>query len=478
MTSRGRFLHSLPDWLFTPGSQRLVRFAIISAVFVLSLLLAVRNNQQLMFIALLLVIAAAGAIILIRRLPLGLLLLIFTALLVPSPFQSGAAANFIPPMILVALLLGLWVVDMVARQRQIKLARSRTMLPAAIFLIATFISFFNGQINYYSFTQNAPLSAQIGELAVFLFSFGAFILVANLINEVKWLERMTWLFLGLGGVYMFARLLPVTDDIIRPLYQYGSDASLFWTWMVAMTGSQALLNSSLSKRIRYILFALLAVSLYVALVQAYSWKSGWIPALAGLFVIVWLAKPRYRVALIVFAGLALVLNSFVQVEQVVTGGEDYSILTRLEAWRIILEIVKVNPLLGLGLSNYYWYTQLFPILGYAVKFNSHNNYVDIIAQVGLIGLACFLWFLWEAGRLGWELRHEAKEGFQYAFVIGVLGGLAGTVVAGMLGDWILPFVYNVGVHGYRSSIFFWLFLGGLVALEQIIRHPKTAAPVD
>jgi hypothetical protein len=104
--------------------------------------------------------------------------------------------------------------------------------------------------------------------------------------------------------------------------------------------------------------------------------------------------------------------------------------------------------------------------------------VDIIAQVGMIGLACFLWFMWEVGRLGLELRHEVKEGFQYAFVIGVLGGLVGTLVAGMLGDWILPFVYNVGLHGYRSSVFFWLFLGGLVALEQITRNSKTTHAVD
>lgn len=478
MINRGRFLHSLPDWLFTPGSQRLVRYAIICGVFLLSLLLAVRGNQRVMILALVLLFVAAGAVILIRKLSLGLLVLVFTALLVPTPFQSGAGANLTPPMVLVVLLLGLWIVDMVARQQQIRLARSRTMLPAVVFIIVTFIAFISGQINYYSFTQNAPLSAQIGELGVFLFSFGAFILVANLIDEVKWLERMTWLFLVLGGVYMFARLIPITDDIIRPLYQYGSDASLFWTWMVAMTASQAFLNHNLSQRIRIGLFALLAVTVYVSLVQAYSWKSGWLPAMAGLFVITWLAVPRFRIALIVLAGLALVTNSFVDVNQVVAGGEDYSILTRLEAWRIILEIVKVNPLLGLGLSNYYWYTQLFPILGYSVRFNSHNNYVDIIAQVGLIGLACFFWFVWEAGRLGWKLRHEASPGFQHAYVIGVLGGLAGTLAAGMLGDWILPFVYNVGMHGYRSSIFFWLFLGGLVALEQIIRGPKVSAPAD
>jgi hypothetical protein len=37
----------------------------------------------------------------------------------------------------------------------------------------------------------------------------------------------------------------------------------------------------------------------------------------------------------------------------------------------------------------------------------------------------------------------------------------------MLGDWVLPFVYNVGFGGFRASVLGWLFMGGLVALEQM-----------
>jgi hypothetical protein len=36
-----------------------------------------------------------------------------------------------------------------------------------------------------------------------------------------------------------------------------------------------------------------------------------------------------------------------------------------------------------------------------------------------------------------------------------------------LGDWVLPFVYNVGLAGFRSSMIGWIFLGGLVALETM-----------
>lgn len=475
---RRRVLHSLPDWLFTPRSQRWVRAAIIAAVFCIVVLLSLVANMRWMMLVLALVIGSAGAVILLRKLQLGLLAIVFAALLVPSPFQSGAGASLTPPLVLVAMMLGLWLVDMIARQRQIRLMRSKTLLPAIAFLVATFISFVNGQIVYYTFTQVAPLTAQIGELAVFLFSFGAFLLVANLVADVRWLERMTWLFLALGGVYIVARLFPLTDRIIRPLFQYGSDASLFWVWLVSLAAGQAFFNPKLSKRWKYLLYALLAATLYVSLIQAYSWKSGWLPALGALFAVLWVGLPRYRGWLLGLGILAVAMNFFIDIDRVVAGGEDYSILTRLEAWRIILEIVKINPIIGLGLSNYYWYTPLFPIMGYSVRFNSHNNYIDIFAQVGLVGLACFLWFAWEVARLGWGLCKRVPEGFPKAFVIGALGGLAGSLASGMLGDWILPFVYNVGLHGFRSSIMFWLFLGGLVALEQIYSVSRTGAAAD
>jgi hypothetical protein len=75
--------------------------------------------------------------------------------------------------------------------------------------------------------------------------------------------------------------------------------------------------------------------------------------------------------------------------------------------------------------------------------------------------------LWEIGRLGWRLRSRVPAGFAQAYVYGALGGLVGMVVAGIFGDWFLPFFYNVGLMGFRSSVLGWLFLGGLVSLEQM-----------
>ncbi len=104
--------------------------------------------------------------------------------------------------------------------------------------------------------------------------------------------------------------------------------------------------------------------------------------------------------------------------------------------------------------------------------------MDIVAQTGFLGLAFFLWFAWEVGRAAWRLRHKVPHGFPKAYLYGAMGGLAGTLVAGMFGDWVLPFVYNIGLRGMRSSILGWLFLGGVLALEAITQRAGSAASSD
>ena len=202
----------------------------------------------------------------------------------------------------------------------------------------------------------------------------------------------------------------------------------------------------------------------------YGDKAGWLTAFVSIAVII--GARSWRAGLVLVPVVALLSWDL---WSGVVATDAYSISTRFDAWPIMAQLIKINPLWGLGFANYYWYTPLFPIRGYAVSFNSHNNYVDIMAQMGLVGLICFLWFFWEAGRLGWRLQKQAPSGFARAYIYGALGGLAGMVVAGMFGDWVLPFFYNIGLNGFRTSMLGWLFLGGLVSLEQIVKSQKLTA---
>jgi O-antigen ligase len=137
-----------------------------------------------------------------------------------------------------------------------------------------------------------------------------------------------------------------------------------------------------------------------------------------------------------------------------------------------------NPITGLGPAAYRSYARMKPLaygraLWVAPTVNSHNNYVDLFSQVGLVGLGIFLWFAIEVTALGFRLRSrsarrpEWSRGFVAGYVNGMLAAWAGSLALMLFADYILPFVYNIGFPGFQASVLVWLYLGGLVSLDAL-----------
>jgi O-antigen ligase len=462
MTALKQFLDPLYLWS-NQHRYFLYHVAIALGVFMIGVWLVPRIvlGDRIYTLLFLLYLLLVVAIVLLRWPILGLISVLLCAMFVPIVGPSGVNAA----VGVVAFMLVLWLLKMMAEQRAIRFVESRTILPIFAFVVVSLCSFVLGQLPWFQRAQSAPLEAQVGGLGIVILSLGAFLLVAHLITELRWLKAMTWTFIALGAIYVLGRIIP-GGFIDRIYHEDFSAGSMFWTWLVALTFSQAAFNQKLRFHWRVVLVGILLVTFYVAIVQAFDWKSGWLPPLVAIAAMIGIRYKRLVILMIPFALIPVLdlVNKIISTDQ-------YSWGTRLDAWIIILGILKASPLLGLGFANYYWITPLFPIRGFAVRFNSHNQYVDILAQTGVIGLACFLWFFWETGRLGLQLRERAPEGFARAYVYGVLGGLAGTLVAAFLVDWVLPFIYNIGFAGFRASVVAWLFLGGLVSMEQMF--PKS-----
>lgn len=456
--------HDLEAW-WSHYRLGVLRGAVVMAVLGLTILTATFFPERYMRFILMAPLGIAGLLILNRWPQLGLLIVIGAGVLVKVHVPGfGLVA------MLLAALTGLWLFDMLVRQRSISLVKSSTLPPLLMFTAVAILAFGVGQFPWYPIAP-APIDAQLGGLGVFVLSFCAFLLTAHQIRQVRWLKAMVILFLVLGGIAAGVSFFPGLRNTILAYYHRSIlGGSLFWTWLVAMIVSQAAYNRKLDWRWRLLLGFVLAGLFYARVIQGRHWSSGWIPSLVVIITIMWVGSPRIALPLTIVGGLALLpFYQSLYNNYILVGDNEYSTLTRVEAWRIVFEIVKVNPILGLGPANYRFYTPLFPILGWYVQFNSHNNYVDIIAQTGLLGLICFLWFLWEIGKVGFRLVNKVPAGgFERAYVYGCIGGLVGTVGAAMLGDWVLPFVYNIGIEGMRASGLAWLFLGGLVALEQIV----------
>jgi hypothetical protein len=406
-----------------------------------------------------------------RRPTWGLAAIIPITMFVGISQRFGIGRYLNETVLLVLLLSGLWLLDMVVRQRKISFVPSRPVLPLLALVVSALLALANGQLLWFLFASPAPIGAQIGGTGLFVLAAAAFLLVAHQVRELKWLRHITWAFLFFGVLFYIARLLPGLQ--LGQLFQRGAFGSLFSLWFSALALGQALFNRELKMTWRVVLAGLAVAGFLTMWFQGRDWASGWAPSLMAIAVLIWLRSWRLALLLAV-VGVSAKLALDPNLINDLLAADEYSIMTRWAAWEIVLgQIVRVSPILGLGPANYYHYTPLFPILGWYVQFNSHNQYVDLVAQVGILGLACFLWFAWEIGRLGWRLRDRAPHGFARAYVYGALAGLVGTLAAGMLADWLIPFVYNIGFIGFRSSLWAWMFLGGLVAIEQMTNSPSS-----
>jgi hypothetical protein len=417
---------------------------------------------------------AAAGLLMMRWPGLGPLLLVPASLLAPFRIGTGTQSEINPPMVLVAGLTLLWLVRLVATPGRPSWRPARAEI-ALIVLAGVFgLALLVGQGRWLPLADRAPLSAQIGELGIVFLSIASFFIAAEEIPDERWLKATVALFLGLGSIFAVGVLFRPLQPVLLRLYQPGATSSQFWIWLCVLAFGQAVYNRRLGAMMRVALAGLAFIAVYSVYVNIPGWVSGWLPALAGL-VVIFALRSRWTFLLCV-AGL-IVLSPFVLPR--VFALDAYSYSTRVQAWGILSHIIGSNPILGLGPANYYWYTPLFALSGYyGLQFNSHNQYVDLVAQTGLLGLAILVWFVIEMVIVGWQTSVRAPEGFGRAYAYSILGGGAALLVAGMLGDWLLPFVYNVGFMGLRSSLLGWLFLGALLALARWTSAQATAHPIE
>lgn len=449
-------------------SMRWIQYGIILAVVLISVAAAYWGSMTVLMALAGAVAGTAGFLALLRYPNLGFLLLFLGGMFVPVKGPGGFNASILTLILMTVL----WLMDMFVVRRKFEFVKSRPIRPAGYMLIVCVVAFAMGQIPWFIFANQAPIDAQIGGFAIYFFLVLAMIMTANVIREVKWLKIIVWAFIGLGFIYVLGRTLHL--DVVDRIYAHGVYAnSMFWLWLVALPLSQAIYNNHLTLRARAVLYGVVALTFFVALVQQSDWKSGWVPA--GVTAAV-LAGWKFRKVVPFFIPFVAAVAIYLAQDLIST--DQYSWGTRVDAWIVVLDIARVSPIIGLGFSNYYWYAKVFSIRGYSIKFNSHSQFVDIIAQTGILGLACFLWILFEVGRLAYRLMNQLPEGFAKAYAYGVFAGVFGSLMAAFLVDWLLPFAYNIGLDGVRASVLPWIFFGGLISLEQIYLVNQKTAPVD
>lgn len=421
-------------------------------------------------------IAFAATGMMFHRPVLGLPLAIVLALLFPVQIGTGTTVRLNAVSLFIPLLGFVWLLSMV-RRRSLHLNPSRANLPLFLFVLSSLISLLIGEATWNPTVPRGSnfLLVQLAQWSIFAFSALLFWLSGNLISDESALWRLTWVFLAIGGALAILAAFVDLKRIVGGVATVAMIRTPFWLVLTGLSFGQLLFMPRLSLPRRLFLVAVLAAVLAYSFIVARETISNWAGVVTVMSVLVWLRFPRLRMWMAFAVAVSIVTGALYPAIYEFAGGDTEWIVSggsRLVLIERTIEVALRNPITGLGPAAYRPYAAVNPLpylagLWTTPMVSSHNNYVDLFAHGGLLGMGLFFWFAVELIRVCLGLRKKIKGGFVAGYLNGMLAVWVGALFVMLLADWILPFVYNIGFEGFQASSLLWLFLGGIVAIERM-----------
>jgi putative inorganic carbon (HCO3(-)) transporter len=216
----------------------------------------------------------------------------------------------------------------------------------------------------------------------------------------------------------------------------------------------------------------LAVVLLTASLVMTQTRGAWIGLAAGLALMLGFRQKRFLLALPAVALMIFLVSPEAVRERIrsIVDPQDLTARERLYMWSSGAQILRDHPWTGVGIhgvkrvyTNYKHPNALRDQRGHL-----HNNFIQIAAERGVIGLGCWLWiwgaFYWQAGQIYRGLGLEARRA--RALVIGSLASVTGFHIAGI-------FEYNFGDSEVIMLVYF------LLALPYVVgRTPPSSTALD
>lgn len=194
---------------------------------------------------------------------------------------------------------------------------------------------------------------------------------------------------------------------------------------------------ALAAALRGRVLGVLAAALMVAAVAFSTARGVWVGALAGVLLLAAVGRDGrglpFLGALLAVAALAFALSPGLRQQAAplfTLGGENAQRVAIYEANR---DIVAEHPVFGLGFGRYRTAAKPYyePYPQADRKSHAHNNFLQVAAESGLVGLAAFcLLFAWLL-RLGWAAIRTAADADTWITATGAWLGIVVFLIAGL-----------------------------------------------
>jgi O-antigen ligase len=184
--------------------------------------------------------------------------------------------------------------------------------------------------------------------------------------------------------------------------------------------------------------------------------------LIGLFVLGLIKERKILIllAILLVSWQSIVPNAVTErVMMTYTEGDglDPSAGERITLWQDALRVFNEDPILGTGFNTYAYMGRVGPYT------DTHNYYVKIVMETGLVGLLILLWLLRVACKMSWRLFRRARDPIMSALGCGLFAMLICVLIVNFFGD---RWTY-LQVNG-----FLWVLLGLVVRGLRVVTQEK------
>lgn len=320
------------------------------------------------------------------------------------------------------------------------------LLPMAAFYLASVLASATAVDPYRSFKD----LRNIFEPAFF------FLLVHHVADE----QRAT----TLSQVLIAAGTLMAVYGLAQSIAQ-GPDFRVHGTMSIYMTFAGILMLIALlaltqvlfTPRSRVSYGLVLALMLLTASLVMTHTRGAWLGLGVGVALVLGFRQKRFLLALPVVALIIFLASPEAVRERIrsIVDPQDVTARERLYMWSSGTQIISDHPWTGVGIGGVkrVYTAYKHPNALRDQRGHLHNNFIQIAAERGVIGLSCWLWlwvaFYWHAGQIYRGLGPDARQA--RALVIGSLASVTGFHVAGI-------FEYTFGDSEVIMLVYFLMAL--------------------
>jgi len=414
----------------------------------------------------------------------ALLQAVLVVIIVASSLALGSLAQEIPLryLLLALLLIGGWaayaVLFGVTLQNTLPLITLFFLKPLELgFYLILILLVFTGMVEYLRKAELKllipyPLAAMVllffGILSAikinvpmgYTYFFSAIIaplLILTLFSNVsvdrvslfRWMQSVVY-------VAMIVGLYGIVIAILNPFERLGS----FWVTAMTINGfytaafffavTLALYHTS---RISKAFNALAALIIFFGMLYTYT-RIVILAVAFGMFLFMLRLKVMRYFGLGFLLLLPLVIPSSMTSRIQMGFNIDISLVIRALAWYLSVAQIIKHPIFGMGFSVWStWYPHVIPLKMLYAQ-HSHNVYLNLMVEMGIIGTAAYFYLIWKVLRNFWKrCIAQTQDILTYGMWVSMLALLFACIT-------------DIFIEQFSVSILFWISLGLMLSLSN------------